>query len=115
MIPNERVLQDAEAAADNKPQEETTMAMNIILWIVFGAIVGWIASMIAGTNAQQGPIANIVVGIVGAMIGGWVANAFGAAGVTGFNLGSFIVALLGAVVLLFIVRMFTGRTHHHNV
>jgi uncharacterized membrane protein YeaQ/YmgE (transglycosylase-associated protein family) len=91
------------------------MAMNIILWIIFGAIVGWIASMIAGTNAQQGAVANVIVGILGAMIGGWVAHALGGPGVTGFNLGSFVVALLGAVILLFIVRMFTGRTHHHNV
>ncbi len=80
--------------------------MNIILWIIFGALAGWIASMIMGTNAQMGALANIIVGIVGALIGGVLMNAFGAPGVTGFNLTSLIVAVLGAVVLLFLVGLF---------
>jgi len=78
--------------------------MGIILWIVFGALVGWIASLIMKTDAQQGPILNIVVGIIGAVLGGWIMNFFGEAGTTGFNLYSFIVALLGAVVLIAIVK-----------
>ncbi len=76
--------------------------MNIILWIIFGALAGWIASIIMGKNKQMGAIANIVVGIVGAFIGGWLFNLFGARGVTGFNLPSLIVAIVGAVVLLFV-------------
>lgn len=80
--------------------------MNIILWIIFGALAGWIASIIMGRNAQMGALANIVVGIVGALIGGFVMNAFGAQGVTGFNLTSLIVAILGAIVLLFLVGLF---------
>jgi uncharacterized membrane protein YeaQ/YmgE (transglycosylase-associated protein family) len=83
------------------------MGMNILAWIIFGALAGWIASMIMGTNAQMGAIANIIVGIIGAFIGGWVAHAFGGSGVTGFNLGSLIVAIVGAVILLFIVRMYS--------
>lgn len=79
--------------------------MNIILWIVFGALAGWIASMVMGTNAQMGALANIVVGIVGAIIGGLIMNAFGAQGVTGFNLPSMLVAIVGAVVLLFLVGL----------
>ncbi|HXQ36970.1 MAG TPA: GlsB/YeaQ/YmgE family stress response membrane protein [Anaerolineales bacterium] len=79
--------------------------MNIILWIVFGALAGWIASMVMGTNAQMGGLANIVVGIVGAIIGGLIMNAFGAQGVTGFNLPSMLVAIVGAVVLLFLVGL----------
>ena len=79
--------------------------MNIILWIIFGAIAGWIGSIIMGRNAQMGALANIVVGIVGALIGGFIMNAFGAQGVTGFNLTSLIVAILGAVVLLFLVGL----------
>jgi uncharacterized membrane protein YeaQ/YmgE (transglycosylase-associated protein family) len=79
---------------------------NIILWIIFGAIAGWIASIIMGRNAQMGALANIVVGIVGAVIGGLIMNAVGAQGVTGFNIGSFVVAILGAVVLLFVVGLF---------
>jgi uncharacterized membrane protein YeaQ/YmgE (transglycosylase-associated protein family) len=85
----------------NFPEDE----MNIVLWIIFGALAGWIASMIMGANAQMGALANIVVGIVGALIGGFIMNAFGAQGVTGFNLTSLIVSILGAVVLLFLVGL----------
>ena len=81
------------------------MLMNVIFWIVLGALAGWIASMIMGRNAQMGALANIVVGIVGAMIGGFLMNAVGAPGVTGFNLYSVLVAIGGAVVLLFIVGL----------
>src|SRR5215211_1283411 len=81
------------------------MLTNILVWILLGALAGWIASMIMGRNAQMGALANIVVGIVGALIGGFLMNAFGAPGVTGFNLYSIIVAILGAVVLLFVVGL----------
>lgn len=84
--------------------------MGIILWIIFGALVGWVASMVMGTNREQGAIANIVVGIIGALIGGFIARAFGAEGVSGFNLVSFLVALVGAVVLIGIVKLFSKRT-----
>ena len=80
--------------------------MNFIVWIIFGALAGWIASMIMGKNAQMGALANIVVGILGALIGGFLmTNVFGAQGVTGFNLTSLLVAVAGAVVLLFLVGM----------
>jgi uncharacterized membrane protein YeaQ/YmgE (transglycosylase-associated protein family) len=78
--------------------------MGIILWIIFGALVGWIASMIMNTDAQQGALLNIIVGITGAVLGGWIMNFFDKSGTTGFNLYSFIVALLGAVVLIAIVK-----------
>lgn len=78
--------------------------MGIILWIIFGALAGWVASMIMKTNQQQGLLLDIVVGIVGALIGGWIMTIFGEGGVDGFNLYSFIVAVLGAIVLLAIVK-----------
>ncbi len=81
------------------------MLTAIVIWILLGALAGWIASMIMGRNAQMGALANIVVGIVGALIGGFLMNAFGAPGVTGFNLYSILVAILGAVVLLFILGL----------
>ena len=81
--------------------------IDLILWIIFGALVGWIASIIMGTSEEQGGLANIVVGIVGALIGGFVARQFGEPGVTGFNLTSFIVALLGAIVLIGAVKLFS--------
>jgi len=78
--------------------------MDIFLWIIFGGLVGWIASMIMKTNDQQGLILNVIIGIIGAIIGGWFMSAIGKGGVGGFNLYSFLVALLGACALIAIVR-----------
>ncbi|OGH66524.1 MAG: hypothetical protein A3B90_00780 [Candidatus Magasanikbacteria bacterium RIFCSPHIGHO2_02_FULL_41_13] len=78
--------------------------MGIILWIIFGALVGWVASMIMKTDASQGTLMNIIVGIFGAVIGGWLMSFFGQTGVTGFNIYSFLVSILGAIVLLAIFR-----------
>lgn len=80
--------------------------MSILLWILFGALAGWLASLAMGTDAQQGSLANIVIGIVGAMIGGFVMSLFGGPGVSGFNLTSLLVAILGSVILIWIVRRF---------
>ena len=76
--------------------------MGIIIWIVFGALVGWVASMVMKTGG--GLVWDIVVGIVGAVIGGFIMSLVGESGVGGFNLYSFVVALLGACVLIVIVR-----------
>jgi uncharacterized membrane protein YeaQ/YmgE (transglycosylase-associated protein family) len=78
--------------------------MGIILWIVFGALVGWVASLIMKTDASQGAMMNIVVGIIGAVLGGWIMSLVGESGTSGFNIYSFLVALLGAVVLIAIVK-----------
>lgn len=83
--------------------------MNIIVWIIFGALVGWVASMIMGTNARQGAVLNIIVGIIGAVLGGWIMSVVGKGGVGGFNLYSFLVALLGACLLIGIVRAVRPR------
>jgi uncharacterized membrane protein YeaQ/YmgE (transglycosylase-associated protein family) len=78
--------------------------MGIISWIVFGALVGWIASIIMKTNAEQGMLLNIIVGMIGSVIGGWLMSIIGEGGVGGFNVYSFLVALLGACVLIAIVK-----------
>ncbi len=78
--------------------------MGIILWIIFGALVGWVASLFMKTDAEQGTILNIVVGIVGAVLGGWLMSFFGKSGISGFNIYSFIVALLGAILFIAIVK-----------
>lgn len=78
--------------------------MGIILWIIFGALVGWVASLIMKTDPEQGALLNIAVGIIGAVIGGWLMTFFGEQPVTGFNLYSFVVAVIGAVVLIAIVK-----------
>jgi uncharacterized membrane protein YeaQ/YmgE (transglycosylase-associated protein family) len=76
--------------------------MDNIIWIVFGGLVGWVASMVMKTGG--GLVWDIGVGIVGAVIGGFLMNMLGASGVSGFNLYSFIVALVGACILIAIVR-----------
>lgn len=82
-------------------------AIDIIVWLIFGAIVGWIASKIMGTDSQQGALANIVVGILGAFLGGFLAGLIDMPSpVAGIDLYSFLIALLGAVVLLAIVKAF---------
>ena len=85
------------------------MLLNIIIWIILGALAGWIASMIMGRDAQMGALGNIIVGIIGAFIGGVIMNLLGQEGATGLNIWSIIVAVLGAVVLLFIIGLFTRR------
>jgi uncharacterized membrane protein YeaQ/YmgE (transglycosylase-associated protein family) len=88
--------------------ERTTSMINFIVWLVVGGLVGWIASMIMKTDAQQGVILNVVVGIIGAAIAGWLISPLvGVPSInTGFSVGSFVVSLLGAVVLLGIVNLF---------
>lgn len=83
--------------------------MGIIGWIILGGLAGWIASMIVGTNKEQGVIGNIVVGIIGAFVGGFILSLFGVGSITGFDLWSFAVALLGAVVALWVWKAVTGR------
>ena len=82
--------------------------MNFLVWIIFGAIAGWIASILMKKNGQQGAIGNIVVGLIGALIGGFVMQQFGGQGVTGFNLPSLLVAIFGAVILIFIFNAVQG-------
>lgn len=83
--------------------------MGILLWIIFGAIAGWIASMLTGNNARMGLIANIVVGLIGAVIGGWVASLLGIGTLIAFDFRSLLIAIGGAVILLAIVNLFSRR------
>ena len=76
--------------------------MGIILWIVFGALVGWTASKVMGTS--DGLMTDIIVGIIGAFLGGAIMSMVGKSDVTGLNLYSFLVALLGACVLIALIR-----------
>jgi uncharacterized membrane protein YeaQ/YmgE (transglycosylase-associated protein family) len=91
---------------------DVNSSFGIISWIVFGALAGWVASMIAGDNALQGWLGNIIVGIIGAFIGGLIFGLlFGGGQFTlEWNIGSFIAAVIGAIILLFILRAVQGRT-----
>jgi uncharacterized membrane protein YeaQ/YmgE (transglycosylase-associated protein family) len=76
--------------------------MNLIISLIIGGIVGWLASIVMKTNAQMGWIANVLVGVVGSAIGFWVAGALGIA--AGGGILRFLVALAGAVLLIVILR-----------
>ena len=83
--------------------------IGFIVWLVVGALVGWIASLIMKTDGQQGTILNIVVGIVGAALGGFIFRLVGANGANindnGLSVYTFLVSLVGAVVLIGLVKL----------
>ncbi|WP_372016870.1 GlsB/YeaQ/YmgE family stress response membrane protein [Pseudoxanthomonas sp. 10H] len=81
--------------------------MGIIIWLIVGGIVGWLASLIMRRDAQQGILLNIVVGIVGAVLAGWI---FGGGINEAITIRTFLFSIIGAVILLAIVNLFTrGR------
>ncbi len=87
--------------------------MNIIIWLAVGGLIGWVASMVMGTDGQQGIILNVVVGIIGASLGGWLFGAaFGTSTINQGNLSvsGLLVSLVGAVILIAIVKLFRGAT-----
>jgi uncharacterized membrane protein YeaQ/YmgE (transglycosylase-associated protein family) len=87
--------------------------MNFIIWLIVGGLIGWIASLIMKTDAQQGLILNIIVGIIGALLGGWLISPLVGVGTinqSDFSLPSLIVSLLGAIILLAIVNLFRRKS-----
>ena len=82
--------------------------MGIIIWLIVGGVVGWLASIIMRTDAQQGMLLNVVVGIVGALLAGFIISPMVGVGTIneGISLATFLVSLLGAVILLAIVNLF---------
>ena len=82
--------------------------MSIIIWLIVGGIVGWLASLIMRTDGQQGVILNVVVGIVGALLAGWLISPLvGVATINqGISIASIVVSLIGAIILLAIVNLF---------
>ena len=94
-------------------QLEYLRTMNFIIWLVVGGLIGWVASMVMKTDAQQGIILNVVVGIVGAMLGGWLLAPMlgtGTINSNDFSLAGLGVSLLGAVILLAVVNLFRRGT-----
>ena len=83
--------------------------MGIIIWLVVGGVVGWLASIIMRTDGQQGILLNVIVGIVGAFLGGLLISPLIGAGTinnSGLSVATFLVSLGGAVILLAIVNLF---------
>jgi uncharacterized membrane protein YeaQ/YmgE (transglycosylase-associated protein family) len=82
--------------------------MNFIIWLIVGGIVGWLASMVMKTDAQQGVILNVVVGIVGALLGGWLISPLVGVGTINqdaLSIPAILVSLVGAIILLAIVNL----------
>jgi uncharacterized membrane protein YeaQ/YmgE (transglycosylase-associated protein family) len=79
-------------------------------WIIFGALAGWVASILTGNNSRMGCLGNIIVGIIGAFLGGWIYSLItGHPLIVGWNWTAFIVAVLGAVLLLALLNLLFGR------
>lgn len=83
--------------------------MGILLWIIFGALAGWIASIVMKTDHRQGTVSDIIMGIIGSIVGGLIMNQLGQSGVNGFNLYSLAVAVIGAIIVIYIGRMIKNR------
>jgi uncharacterized membrane protein YeaQ/YmgE (transglycosylase-associated protein family) len=85
--------------------------MNLIIYLIVGAIVGYVASLIMRTNSQQGLLLDIVVGVLGAFLAGYVISPLLGIGTINdaISIPTILVSLLGAVILLAIVKLFTGR------
>jgi uncharacterized membrane protein YeaQ/YmgE (transglycosylase-associated protein family) len=87
--------------------------MNVIIWLVVGGLIGWLASKIMNTDARQGIGLNVAVGVIGALLAGWLITPL--IGGTTINQGDFslsglVISLLGAIILLAIVNLFrSGR------
>lgn len=82
--------------------------MGILVWLIVGGVVGWLASIIMRTDGQQGILLNVVVGIVGALLAGFIVSPLIGVGTIneGLSLATFLVSLVGAVILLAIVNLF---------
>jgi uncharacterized membrane protein YeaQ/YmgE (transglycosylase-associated protein family) len=83
--------------------------MNLIIWLVVGGVLGWLASLVMRTDAQQGIFLNVIVGIIGALVAGFlIAPMFGTGTINSsdFSLSGLLVSFVGAIVLLAIVNLF---------
>lgn len=76
--------------------------INIVLWIIFGALAGWLAGLIM--KSERGLIGNVILGIIGSFVGGWVASLLGINVADGFSIGSLLVAIGGACLVILVVR-----------
>ena len=92
--------------------------MSFIIWLVVGGLVGWLASVVMKTDAQQGLVLNVVVGIIGALLGGWLLSPLVGAGTVNqgdFSVMGLLVSLGGAIILLFIVNLIRRGTARPKV
>jgi uncharacterized membrane protein YeaQ/YmgE (transglycosylase-associated protein family) len=87
--------------------------MNVVVWLIIGGFVGWVASMLMNTDGQQGVLMNVIVGIVGAVLGSWLLGGyFGASTINqgNFSLNGLFVSLVGAVILIALLKILRRAT-----
>ena len=82
--------------------------MGILVWLIVGGVVGWLASIVMRTDAQQGILLNVIVGIIGALLAGFIVSPMLGVGTIneGISVATFLVSLVGAIILLAIVNLF---------
>ena len=83
--------------------------MYILLWLLFGAVVGWLASIVMNRNHNMGLLANIIIGLVGSALGMWLMNIFGFGTVDSFTFQGLLVSVGGAAILIAIISTLKGR------
>jgi len=109
-----RETQPTAPSLQSSTSKERRTMINLIVWLVVGGVIGWIASLLMRTDAQQGILMNVVVGIIGAALAGFVISpllGIPTINQDAFSLGALLVSLLGAVILLAIVNLIRrGRT-----
>jgi uncharacterized membrane protein YeaQ/YmgE (transglycosylase-associated protein family) len=96
----------SDAVARLRPEE--LAVINFIIWLIVGGIIGWLASLVMRTDAQQDVILNVIVGIVGSMLGGWLlAPLLGAGSINqgDFSARGLVISFLGAIILLALVNL----------
>lgn len=85
--------------------------MSVIVWIIFGALAGWIALLLDEPNARQNAFGNVLTGILGAFLGGWFVQQIDRSSLSDFNMYSILVAIIGAALLLCLYRMAVRRNN----
>ena len=91
------------------------MLLYLLIWLLVGGLIGWVASVIMKTDAEQGVFLNVIVGIVGAALGGWIISPLiGIPSINGgiISIASIFVSFVGAVILLAVVNLFRRGTTH---
>jgi len=83
--------------------------MYILLWLLFGGIIGWIASILTNNNKRMGIVANIVIGILGSFLGGWIASLIGIGSFVNFSLYGIMISIGGAVLLITVINLFKSK------
>lgn len=84
--------------------------MNIIIWLLVGGLVGWVASMVMGTDGRQGIILNVIVGIIGAALGGWLFGGAATINQGSLSINGLMVSLIGAIILIAVMKFFRRVT-----